>query len=81
MQVEVRLDSGLAGLVGKPRLRVEMADGATVADLLRSLGETYPGLGPGLSAALPIVHGNHATAGQRLSEDEEVALLMPAAGG
>ena len=81
MQIEVRLDCRLAGLAGKPRLRVELADGATVADLLRCLGETYPGLESGLTAALPIVHGNHATTGQRLSEHAEVALLMPAAGG
>ncbi len=81
MQIEVRLDARLSGLVGKPRVKVDLADGATVADLLRRLGETYPGLRPGLTAALPLVHGNHATAEQKLSADEEVALLMPAAGG
>src|SRR3954454_10931993 len=61
MQVRVRLVAGLSQLAGRPRLELRLDDGATVEDLLRSLGETHPALAPGLPSALPVVAGSHVS--------------------
>lgn len=81
MQVQVRLGAGLARVAGTPRMIVELADGATVADLLDCLESSYPTLAAGLPAALPLVAGEHAARAQELAHGDEVALLLPAAGG
>ncbi len=81
MQIAVRLSAALAQITGVPRVNVEVGDGATVGDLVRSLEERYPGLTPRLKHAVPIVAGNHATLHDTLSAGQEVAFLMPVAGG
>jgi molybdopterin converting factor small subunit len=81
VQVRVRLVAGLSKLAGRPRLELRLEDGATVADLLRRLGEDNPQLAPGLPSALPVVAGSHVPRDRRLADGEEVALLSPVAGG
>ena len=81
VQVRVRLVAGLSQLAGRPRLELRLDDGATVADLLRRLGEDNPALAPGLPSALPVVAGSHVPRDRTLADGEEVALLSPVAGG
>ncbi len=81
MQVNVRLGAGLARLAGAPQLSVELLAGATVADLLSELERTHPTMAPGVERALLVVHGNHAARGDALADGQEIALLLPAAGG
>lgn len=81
MQVSVRLAPGLSRLAGTPQLSVEVGDGATVGDLLACIGEQHPALADGLPSALPVVRGQHALRDRPLGAEEEVALLLPAAGG
>jgi molybdopterin converting factor small subunit len=81
MQVRVRLGAGLSGLGGAPQLTVELADGATVADLYARLRDTQPQLAPALRAALPLVAGEHVTPERPLAHRQEVALLLPLSGG
>lgn len=81
MRVKVRLSGGLARLVGLPRLQVEVEEQATVGILFRRLEEGYPFLAPHLPTAIAIVHGDHAGMERELAHDEEVALLVPVAGG
>ena len=59
MQVRVRLGAGLARLSAAPLLTVELADGATVADLYARLRDTEPELAPALRSVLPVVAGEH----------------------
>jgi len=52
-----------------------------VDDLLETLGTEQPALAPALRSALPVVAGTHVEREQRLSAGDEVALLIPVAGG
>lgn len=81
MRVQVRLGGGLATAAGTRRLGVELPPEATVDTLLRRLGELEPALAAGLDTARPVVGGTLAGGGQRLADGEEVALVIPVAGG
>jgi molybdopterin converting factor small subunit len=81
MNVRVRLSAGLAPAVGSSRLSVTLAETATVADLLEQLRAQYPPLALTMTTALPIVSGRPVALSDRLTDDQEVALLLPAAGG
>jgi molybdopterin synthase sulfur carrier subunit len=81
VQVVVRLGSGLATAAGTRRLRVELPRQSTVDTLLERLRETQPAIAPALGSALPVVRGSHASGADTLAEGDEVALLIPVAGG
>jgi molybdopterin converting factor small subunit len=81
MRIDVRLGSGLSRLVGGPRLVVEVAEGATVGDVLHRVARERPLLADGLPSALTVVRGTQVGGDRVLAEGEEVAVLMPVAGG
>lgn len=81
MNVNVRLSAGLAHSLGNPRLSVSLSDDATVADLLAHLRRQHPDLQSRLDIAIPMIAGRHVSPTQNLSSGQEVALLLPAAGG
>lgn len=81
MQISVRLSAALAQVTGAPRVQVTVVDGATVADVLQGLTTAYPSLAPRLRHAVPILGGKHATASDLVTADQELAFLMPVAGG
>jgi molybdopterin converting factor small subunit len=79
--VRVRLGAGLARLSAAPLKTVEVAEGATVADLFARLAADEPELAPALRSVLPVVAGEHVTRDQILADRQEVALLLPVSGG
>ena len=81
MHVRVRLGAGLSRLADAPLLSMDLAEGARVEDLLTALGSEQPALAPALTAALPVVAGTHVERGRALHAGDEVALLIPIAGG
>ncbi len=81
MEITVRLGHGLAQDVGNTRLRLTLANGATIADLMEQIGEDYPDMAARLAACVAVVAGSHLGPDQALSGDDEVALLMPISGG
>lgn len=81
MQVRVRLGAGLSRLSSAPMLTVELDDDATVQDLYACVCDGDAGLAPALRSALPLVGGEHVPRDRRLAHREEVALLLPVAGG
>jgi sulfur-carrier protein len=81
VHVQVRLGSGLATAAGTRRLRVELPREATVDTLLVRVGELEPAIAPALGSALPVVKGTHASRTQALADGDEIALLIPVAGG
>jgi molybdopterin converting factor small subunit len=81
VHVLVRLGSGLATAAGTRRLRVELPRESTVETLLARLGEVEPAIAPALDSALPVLRGTHASGGETLADGDEVALLIPVAGG
>ena len=81
MRVRVRLGAGLSRFADAPLLSVDLADGASVDDLLAALGTQQPALEPALPSVLPVVAGTHVERDRRLLAGDEVALLIPVAGG
>jgi molybdopterin converting factor small subunit len=81
MRVRVRLGAGLSRFADAPVLSIDLAEGASVDDLLETLGTEQPALAPALRSALPVLAGTHVEREQRLSAGDEVALLIPVAGG
>lgn len=81
MQISVRLNAVLAQITGAPRLHVTVNDDATVADVLQALAATYPGLGTRLERAVPVIGGVHVRRSDKVSAEQELAFLMPVAGG
>ncbi len=81
MNVNVRLSVGLAQAVGNPRLTVSLPEDATVAELLAELGASYPQLYPKLNTAVAVIAGRHTPVTESLTTGQEVALLLPIAGG
>lgn len=81
MRINIRLSGELATLVGKHRFSMVVTDGATVTDLLDLLRQEYPESAPTLDTAVPIISGKHVTQDKVLSDGQEVAFLLPIAGG
>jgi sulfur-carrier protein len=81
VRVHVRLGAGLATAAGSRRLTVALPDEASVDTLLDELGRLEPELAAGFDSALPVVRGVHADRGQPLNDGDDVALLIPVAGG
>ena len=77
MRVQVKLFAGLRKLApeGKSPFPLELPDGATVGDLLKTLGV------PEDKPKILLVNGRHAGNEQGLSEGDEVSIFPPVAGG
>jgi molybdopterin converting factor small subunit len=81
MRVDIRLSGELAILAGRPRFSVTLPDDSTVNDLTILLRHEHPELGPRLDTAVPIIAGRHVSQFEPLSDGQEVAFLLPIAGG
>jgi molybdopterin converting factor small subunit len=81
MRVRVRLGAGLSRFADAPLLSLDLAEGASVDDLLAALGSEQPALAPALRSALPVLAGTQVEPAQPLQAGDEVALLIPVAGG
>lgn len=81
MLIAVRVNGPLAQRIGRSLLQVEMPANATIADLVEKLQAEYPQAQRQLSIAVPVVCGRPRSAQMSLHEEEELALLMPIAGG
>ena len=81
MQVTIRLSGELANQVGRPRFRESIPSGATVGDLLDQLHREHPQASRLLDTAVPIIGGRHVTHSEPLADGQEVAFLLPIAGG
>lgn len=81
MEVNVRLGYGIAPQAGSARLSVALPEQATVADLVASLRRLHPELDSRLEVALPVISGRHVSPEEQLAPGQEVAFLLPIAGG
>lgn len=81
MDVQVRLSAGIAQFTGHTRLTVTLTEGATVADLLTHLRTEYPTSAQKLDVAVPLIAGQYVTQSAPLHTGQEVAFLLPVAGG
>ena len=83
MIVRIRLGSSLARFApaGGHLVALELPTGATIEDLYAGLASSTPEIAPALASALPVVGGAHVERSRTLAPGEEVALLIPVAGG
>ena len=81
MNVNVRLSGDLAQQVGNAHLQVTLAENTTVADLAAYLRQQYPAAAARIDIAVPIIAGQHVSPTTKLAAGQEVALLLPVAGG
>jgi molybdopterin converting factor small subunit len=81
VRVSVRLGGGLSRFAEAPTLSIDLADGARVDDLLAALEAQQPSLAPALPSVLPVLAGAQVEREQPLEPGDEVALLIPVAGG
>jgi molybdopterin synthase catalytic subunit len=81
MRIRARLFASFRQAVQASTIDVELAEPATVGDLLERLGQQYPNLRPLLEGALVAVNLEYVGSDQRLSEQDEVALIPPVSGG
>lgn len=81
MKVTIKLFARLRELVGTPTLERQVADNATVSDLLQNLQAEFPKLSTTISRTIVSVNREFADLQTRLSEEDEVAIFPPVSGG
>lgn len=81
ISVAVRLNGELTRLANRARLSVSLRKNATIDTLFEQLSREHPALTERLQQAVPVVNGTHTTRDYVLTNGEEVALLLPIAGG
>jgi molybdopterin synthase catalytic subunit len=82
MTVRIRLFAMLRERAGRESIELELRDGATVSDVLRTLQERAPF--SDLIGHMPVllaVNRDYATPATPLSADDELALIPPVSGG
>jgi molybdopterin converting factor subunit 1 len=81
MILKVQLFARAKDLAGSNRIAVDLADGATVADLRSALAASQPRLAPILDQSAIAVNSEFADAQQLLNPNDDIALLPPVSGG
>ncbi len=81
MHVTVKLFAVARELAGRSELELELADGATVADLRQALAHIEPRLMSVLAHAHFAVDSQYATDTTPIHRGSELALIPPVSGG
>ena len=81
MQVTVRVNGILAQKIGINRFPMALPDQATARALQQGLQGQYPNLSAEIERAVIVIGGTHRPGDTVLQDGQEVALLMPVAGG
>ena len=81
MRIQVRLFAFLKEALGKEQLELELAPGATVADLYEKLAASDERFARYDRKMAFAVNGRHVAVDAPLEEGDEVALLPPVSGG
>ena len=81
IDVEVRFFAMIREIVGVPRQRRELADGATAGDLFDALIQDHPQLERLRPVTMLMVNHEYVAAGYALQAGDEVALIPPVSGG
>jgi molybdopterin converting factor subunit 1 len=81
MKITVKLFARLRELTGTSSLEWQVAENATIADLLQNLQAEYPRLAEAVSRTAISVNREFADPQTRLREGDEVAIFPPVSGG
>ncbi len=81
MELQIRLFATLKDRMGREVISVQIPEGASVADLLKTVAETYPALRPYLPSAVVAINHEFAFPEDLVRPGDEVALFPPVSGG
>jgi molybdopterin synthase catalytic subunit len=81
MKLTVRFFATYRDVAGKPQIAMEIADGASLGDLLELLYDAYPKLKKWSESIICSVNRKYADDDKVLEQGDEVALLPPVSGG
>lgn len=81
IKIHVRLWSYFAELAQTASLSLELAEGSTVGDAIRSVGQQYPPLAGAEKCTLAAVGVDYAPTSQVLQPGDELSLFPPVQGG
>jgi molybdopterin synthase catalytic subunit len=81
MKLTLKLFASTREEIGEDYIELEMAEGATIGELLALLRERYPDAPSLRHVLLPAVNQRYVEEGTVLQEGDEVALLPPVSGG
>lgn len=81
MRIHTRFSGELASTIGKHRFTLTLPPRATVGDLLDLLCQEYPDSAAKLQVTVQIITGRHVATSEILTDGQEVAFLLPIAGG
>ncbi len=81
MKVRVQFYSELRDLAGTPKLIVDLAEGATVTELLGKLYEKVPALRARDQSILVGVGVEFVDRNYKLQPDDEISIMPPVQGG
>lgn len=78
---EVLLFGPAREAVGSERVRVELREPATAAEVLAALGRMHPGLAELLPRSRVAVNRRYVAVATSVTPDDEVAVIPPVGGG
>lgn len=81
MQISIRLSAALAQSSGRTRFSLSLPEAATVEDAVLAIAEQLPEMRSKLQIVIPFVAGQQVGRSAPLEHGQELALLLPAAGG
>ena len=81
MDIDIKFFATLKDRAGQEFLTFELADGATVADLISDLSADNQPLAEALPSALVAVNSEYAFEADALHDGDEVAFFPPVSGG
>jgi MoaE-MoaD fusion protein len=81
MLIRILLFAAAREFTGANSLRLDLAVGATVADLRAELSHDFPAMAPLLAKSAVAVNQDFAEDSRVLSPQDEVAIIPPVSGG
>ncbi len=81
MIVDIRLFATMKDKVGQPRIQVEVAEPATVKELLEAISQQFPSLDSSIETVLVSVNKAFAGEDTAVNPGDEVAMFPPVSGG
>jgi molybdopterin synthase catalytic subunit len=81
MRVDIQLFATLRDRVGAKSISVEIAEGASVGQLLDRIAAAYPALAPALPSSIVAVNQEFAFPPTLIKAHDEIALFPPVSGG
>ena len=79
--INVRLSSQIADTLGTNRVSVTVDEASTVSDVKEEIKKKHPDTEDQLDGTLPVISGKMVNSDQQISQGENIAFLIPAAGG